>query len=88
VFRIQINNKYSNLTTSNYLYVLNQTIFAPAFAEEGTSYYGVSHFSDIPYVFNQAKSRYSFLASAADAKLSSEMSGSWASFAVYGNPSL
>lgn len=87
VFTVQMNNKYSDLNTSNYLFVLNQTMFAPAYAEEGTSYYGVSHFSDIPYVFNQAKTRYSFLASASDAKVSSEMSGSWASFAAYGDPS-
>ena len=87
VFTVQMNNKYSDLSTSNYLFVLNQTIFAPAYAEEDTSYYGVSHFSDIPYVFNQAKTRYSSLASASDAKVSSEMSGSWASFAAYGDPS-
>ncbi|KAJ5216288.1 carboxylesterase [Penicillium cinerascens] len=87
IFTVQMNNKYSDLNTSNYLFVLNQTIFAPVYAEEHTSYLGVSHFSDIPYVFNQVNTRYSSIASASGVKLSSEMSGSWASFAVYGDPS-
>lgn len=84
---VQMNKKYSGSDTSNYLYVLNQTMFAPLFAQEQTSHYGVSHFSDIPYVFNQAKTRYSFLATPLDVELSSKMSGSWASFAAFGDPS-
>ncbi|KAJ5168952.1 carboxylesterase [Penicillium canariense] len=84
---VQMNHKYSDGKTSNYLYVLNQTLFSPLFAEMGTSYLGISHFSDIPYVFNLAKTRYSFLASPSDIKLSTEMSSSWASFAAFGDPS-
>ncbi|KAJ6127818.1 carboxylesterase [Penicillium samsonianum] len=84
---VRMNHKYSDEKTSNYLYVLNQTLFAPLFAEAGTPYLGVPHFSDIPYVFNLANTRYSFLASPADRKLSTEMSSSWASFAAFGEPS-
>ncbi|KAF3389019.1 Secreted lipase [Penicillium rolfsii] len=87
LYMIRMNQKYSNKKTSNYLYVLNQTMFAPLFAKQETTYLGVSHFSDIPYVFNQAKTRYSFLATPSDAKLSTEISSSWASFAATGDPS-
>jgi carboxylesterase type B len=82
-----MNQKYSDKNTSNYLYVLNQTMFTPLFAKQETTYLGVPHFSDIPYVFNEAKTRYSFLATPSDVKLSTEISSSWASFAASGNPS-
>ncbi|KAJ5983670.1 carboxylesterase [Penicillium waksmanii] len=84
---VQMNKKYSKPCTSNYLYILNQTMFAPLYEQQQTSYLGVSHFSDIPYVFNQAKTRYSFLATPIDVEISSKMSASWASFAVSGDPS-
>ncbi|OQE22979.1 hypothetical protein PENSTE_c009G06955 [Penicillium steckii] len=87
ILHVQMNTKYSNTNTSNYLYVLNQTMFAPLFSEQKTSYFGVSHFSDIPYVFNQAQARYLFAATPLDVDLSSRMSGSWASFATFGDPS-
>lgn len=87
IHMVQMNKKYSRPGTSNYLYVLNQTMFAPLYAKQQTSHYGISHFSDIPYVFNEAKTRYSFLASPSDIEISSNMSGSWVSFAVSGNPS-
>ncbi|CAI7612245.1 unnamed protein product [Penicillium pancosmium] len=84
---VQMNKKYSKSCTSNYLYILNQTMFAPLYEQQQTSYLGVSHFSDIPYVFNQAKTRYSFLATPLDVEISSKMSASWAAFAVSGDPS-
>ncbi|KAJ5368724.1 carboxylesterase [Penicillium cataractarum] len=87
VYMVRMNQKYSDKKTSNYLYVLNQTMFAPLLAQQGTTYLGVSHFSDIPYAFNLAKTRYSFLASPSDVKLSTEMSSSWASFAAGGEAS-
>ncbi|KAK5797947.1 hypothetical protein VI817_004238 [Penicillium citrinum] len=87
ILQVQMNRKYSNTNTSNYLYVLNQTMFAPLFSKQKTSYFGVSHFSDIPYVFNQAKTRYSFAATPLDIELSSRISGSWSSFASSGDPS-
>lgn len=87
LYLVQMNQKYSDKKTSNYLYVLNQTMFAPLFAKQRASYLGVSHFSDIPYVFNLAKTRYSFVAMPSDIQLSTEISSSWASFAASGNPS-
>lgn len=84
---VRMNEKYSDKKTSNYLYVLNQTMFTPLFEKQETTYLGVPHFSDIPYVFNLAKTRYSFLATPSDVKLSTEMSSSWASFAASGDPS-
>ncbi|TVY91626.1 Secreted lipase [Lachnellula willkommii] len=84
---VQINLKYSQASTQNYLYSLNQTVFEPIFAELHASYYGVSHLSDIPFVFNQATTRYASEASPADISLSSRMSTTWASFATSGNPS-
>ncbi|RAH81943.1 alpha/beta-hydrolase [Aspergillus japonicus CBS 114.51] len=52
-----------------------------------TSYLGVSHFSDIPYLFDQAQSssRYAPYATAADRILSSDISDSWAAFAAFGS---
>ncbi|KAJ5584256.1 uncharacterized protein N7459_004056 [Penicillium hispanicum] len=85
--QLQMNQKYSDAGTTNYLFALNQTIFSTAFALYNASFYGVSHMSDIPFVFNQAKTKYAELSTASDVKLASQMSGSWASFAAYGNPS-
>lgn len=84
---VQSNIKFSTKATSNYLFALNQTIFSLVFLEENTTYYGVSHFSDIPYVFNQATARYASISSHSDITISSDMSGSWASFAAHGDPS-
>ena len=84
---VQSNANHSATATTNFIFTLNQTLFAPLYAEQNTSYYGVSHFSDIPYVFNQATTRYKDVASPSDIQLSSRMSGSWASFATYGDPS-
>ncbi|KAG0646649.1 Secreted lipase [Hyphodiscus hymeniophilus] len=86
VLMVQANARKSG-STSNYFFVLNQTVFATMYAEEGASYWAVSHFSDIPYVFNQAATHYGKVSTASDLKLSAEMSSSWASFATYGNPS-
>ncbi|KAL2823977.1 hypothetical protein BDW59DRAFT_162757 [Aspergillus cavernicola] len=88
LYTAQMNHKYSNPNTANYLFSLNHTIFASAYADANASYLEVSHFSGIPYVFNQAKKQgFAQLASAEDIKLSSEMSCSWASFAAFGDPS-
>ncbi|RAH49568.1 uncharacterized protein BO95DRAFT_459984 [Aspergillus brunneoviolaceus CBS 621.78] len=43
-------------STANYLFALNQTVFRSWYAAAKSSYLGVSHFSEIPYVFNQAQS--------------------------------
>ncbi|KAF2481466.1 carboxylesterase [Neohortaea acidophila] len=87
VLMVQSNGKYSNASTANYLYVLNQTMFTSVFEEAGDAYLGVSHFSDIPFVFNQASTRYAQVSTSSDVKLSSLVSGSWAAFAAFGIPS-
>ena len=71
-------------TTSTYFYALNASSFTPFFVQEGVGYYGVSHFSDIPFVFNQASQ---LQASAPLVQLASQMSGAWAAFATHGDPS-
>jgi carboxylesterase type B len=49
------------------------------------TYLGVSHLSDIPRVFKQAVG-YADDASGENIALSSEVSGSWAAFAVFEEP--
>lgn len=87
LYTAKMNSKWSTGSTATYLYALNQTVFTPFLKEYDELFYGVCHFSDIPYVFNQATTVYADLASESDIELASEMSGSWASFATYGNPS-
>ncbi|KAL3440252.1 Alpha/Beta hydrolase protein [Aspergillus insuetus] len=86
LYLAQMNHKYSTYETRNYLFALNQTLFRDMYAAVNMSYLGVSHFSDIPYVFNQAQG-YGEYASAKDLALSAEVSGSWAAFAALGQPS-
>lgn len=86
LYTTQMNRKYSPEATS-YLYTLNQTMFAYALAEAESSFYGVCHFSDIPFVFDLASTRYEEVATRLDVRLASQMSAAWASFAVYGSPS-
>ncbi|KAL4786416.1 Alpha/Beta hydrolase protein [Aspergillus varians] len=79
LYMAQMMGRYSTTSTANYLFALNQTLFREMYAAVDVSYLGVSHFSDIPYVFNQVESEdYAPFASAQDSILSSEMSGSWA----------
>ncbi|KAJ5792334.1 Carboxylesterase [Penicillium pulvis] len=87
LYTAKMNSKWSTDSTATYLYALNQTVFTPFLEEYGELFYGVCHFSDIPYVFNQVTTVYADLSSESDIELASEMSGSWASFATYGNPS-
>jgi carboxylesterase type B len=88
LYMAQMSQQYSTSHTTNYLFALNQTLFRPMYAAVNVSYLGVSHFSDIPYVFNQAQSQgYALYASAEELALSSEISGSWAAFAAFGYPS-
>ena len=75
--------KYAQHGATARLYELNQTEFSATFAAEGTPYLGVSHFSDIAYVFE-----WSALpgATAADRALAVAVAGSWAAFAANGDP--
>jgi carboxylesterase type B len=84
---IEAQRNYSATATSNYMYALNQSILRTFYEEIGAPYYGISHFSDIPYVFNQATTRYVNDSSQSDVVVSSNMSGSWALFASTGKPS-
>lgn len=77
--------------TAAYLYELNATVFEPLFEEMGAPYLGVSHFSDIPYVFASVQWYLGNDTSGAFATenlaLGQEVSGSWARFAKTGVPS-
>ncbi|KAJ6043154.1 uncharacterized protein N7446_001350 [Penicillium canescens] len=63
-----------------YLYELQQTPFATALAQQGKSYLGVVHFSDMPYVFNDLDSTY-YIFNPDELALAARVSGSWAEFA-------
>ncbi|OJJ42619.1 hypothetical protein ASPZODRAFT_20388 [Penicilliopsis zonata CBS 506.65] len=74
---VQTNTEYGGDKVSNYLYALNQTVFATFFDLEGVPYYGVPHFSEIPYVFdNLAEGEFAAVATASDYELASAMSAS------------
>ena len=72
-------------TAPSFLFQLEQTPFQEIWEGTGTQYYGISHFSDIPYVFNELAGLNT--STAADVNTGSEMSGSWARFSVTGLPS-
>lgn len=81
------NAKFSDSSTANYLFALNQTVFTGFFKESNSTYLGVSHFSDIAFVFNEATTRFKDTSTLSDDELSNLVSGSWAAFATTGNPS-
>ena len=64
-----------------FLYELNQTSFTNEFAALDLVKFGVFHFSDIPYVFQNLHN-----ASASDIQLAAEVSGSWSAFAAHADP--
>ncbi|PWY75981.1 carboxylesterase [Aspergillus sclerotioniger CBS 115572] len=86
---VETNAQYaSHGHVRNYLYSLNQTAFAEVFALEGLTYYGVPHFSDIPYIFNTVTDGLlAPVSTASDRQLASAIGASWASFATFGDPS-
>lgn len=71
--------KYSKADA--WLYELNQSAFTAYYASTGTSYFGVSHVSDIPYVFNEVSL---FNGTASDSLLAAQISGNWSAFATTG----
>ena len=75
---------YSN--ASNFVYQLEQTPLAQFLAESGVTQYGVLHFSDIFYVFNEIQAVLQIGATQSDVALGSRMSGSWTRFANTGVP--
>ncbi|RAL03369.1 alpha/beta-hydrolase [Aspergillus ibericus CBS 121593] len=86
---VQTNAQYaSHPRVSNYLYALNQTAFAEVFAVENLTYYGVPHFSDIPYIFNTVTDGLlAPVSTDSDRQLAAAIGASWASFATFGDPS-
>lgn len=72
--------QYSTHNTSSYLYALNASEFSSSFAKDNARYLGVSHFSDIPFVFGQVES-------GSLARVNDQISGGWAAFVTHGDPS-
>lgn len=85
VLRAQAMANHSSDDTSAYMFVLNETVFAQLFADEGAPFLGVSHFSDIPFVFNEV-SAPEFNGTASLRQLADQINGSWAAFAARGDP--
>ena len=72
-----------------YLWTLNFTVFRVGHALFNRSFEGQDHFSDIPYVFDYVNQvPYSQVADQTDYNLASLMSGSWAAFANYAQPTI
>ncbi|KAF7984457.1 hypothetical protein HWV62_14552 [Athelia sp. TMB] len=76
--------KYAERGATARLYDLNQTALATLYVADAMPYLGVSHFSDIPYIFDEVD--FFPGATAADAALARAMAGSWAAFAANGDP--
>lgn len=72
--------QHSGRNTSSYLYALNASDFSSVFAQDNATYLGISHFSDIPFVFGQVDS-------GPLAEVNGQMSGGWAAFVAHGDPS-
>ncbi|KAL8716691.1 MAG: hypothetical protein Q9225_005999 [Loekoesia sp. 1 TL-2023] len=76
-------------TSDVYLWALNFTVFRVGHALYNRSFVGQDHFSDIPYVFDYVdRPPYSSVASQQDYDLASRMSGSWAAFARFSQPTV
>ena len=72
---------------STHLYALNSSLlYTDVYKPYNRSYYGISHFSDIPFAFNQVQASLSPPPPPADVKLSSRISGAWLDFATFGDP--
>ncbi|KAI4242405.1 MAG: hypothetical protein LQ352_007243 [Teloschistes flavicans] len=84
-----LTNTYNRLSPNAqvYLWALNQTAFRVGHELYNRSFVGQDHFSDIPYVFDYVDEvPYSLVADQSDYDIASLMSGSWASFAHFGQP--
>ena len=74
----------SNKTATHYLFETNQTLFAPLFVKSGTPYYGISHGSDVPFVFTEL---FGYPNATEDqVQLAKAISSSWALFTNDGEP--
>ena len=62
-----------------YLFDMNTTIYTPAFEKQNTTYLGVAHGSDVPFVFDTVPTFAT--ATQAQKQLAGAMAASWAAFA-------
>ena len=70
---------------SNYLFVMNTTLYTPKFQKENMTFLGVAHGSDIPFVFDTAAAVST--ATTEQKQLAAAMAASWSSFAASANVS-
>ena len=78
-----------SLDSDVYLWALNLSTFRVGHAYYNRSFVGMDHFSDVPYVFDYVdQPPYSAIADQSDYDLASLMSGSWAAFARFGQPTV
>ncbi|KAF7979258.1 hypothetical protein HWV62_42932 [Athelia sp. TMB] len=76
--------QYAERGATARLYDLNQTALSTLYVADAMPYLGVSHFSDIPYIFDEVD--FFPGSTAADQALARAMAGSWAAFAANGDP--
>ncbi|KAL7619528.1 hypothetical protein AAE478_010068 [Parahypoxylon ruwenzoriense] len=74
--------------SSVYVYSLNQTALRVGHAHVHRSFVGVDHYSDLPYTFDVISAAWSATADQSDYDIASHFSGSWASFATFGQPTV
>lgn len=75
---------HSTTKPSNYIFTLNENVLAPYYAKENESYLGITHGSDLPYLFDQTTTDTSVAPS--QIELCDRISGSWAYYANTGGP--
>jgi carboxylesterase type B len=75
---------YQGTENAVFMYELNQTALTATFASQGVTDLGISHSSDVPYVYDNVAT---FSNSSSDLDLGKQISSSWSSFASSGNPS-
>ena len=71
--------KESPRSPQTFLYHLNQTVLAGLLSSQGLPQFGVSHFADVPYVFDEVAR---FNATRENVALAKQVSGSWSRFAT------
>ena len=78
-------NRSHTRKPKTYLFVMNTTLYTAEFQKENTTFLGVAHGSDVPFVFDTVPSVST--ATTAQKQLAGAMSASWAAFASSGNVS-
>ena len=62
---------------------MNTTLYTPLFEKQNTTYLGVAHGGDVPFVFDTVASYNT--STLAQRQLASSMAASWSAFASYGD---